>query len=339
MAGNDSQSVMRRQRKRRPLAFDASSPTIAAVPEEQSNLRDGAPPDPQGPGFLEPDALIELSKPRARIPRVWLLLGGFLMVVVLSTLFGSGSPEARQMLEVVSAATMVGLMTALMVMTLVTVRRYRAEQQTVEAIGEMVQLRRWSEAAVALQVYLTRPARSLQLRTQALIFLGSILARYHRFEDAIRLYDHLLREELVDGATAYGLRLGRAMAMLREDHLVDADRAMSELRRMTAGSEVESGGLALLEIYRDVKTGHPAEAIEVFERKRDAIRDQLGHRSSDAWALVARAHDLLGQEAAAQEAFEKATLLAPPPELFRRYPEVQKMQDRYKPAYAPPEAA
>ena len=126
------------------------------------------------------------------------------------------------------------------------------------------------------------------------------------------------------------------MSMLHEDHLFDADRAISELRR---GPAAGSGALALLEIYRDVKTGHPAEAVELFEQKLPVLRDQLGHRSADAYALAARAYDLLGREADARTAFRNATLLAPVVELFRRYPEVQKLADRYKPAPAPAEAA
>ena len=98
---------------------------------------------------------------------------------------------------------------------------------------------------------------------QALIFLSSILARYHRFEDAIAVHNHLLETINFDDSTAHGIRLGRAMAMLREDHLVDADRAISELRRTSQGRE--SAGLALVELYRDVKTGHPTEAIEHFD--------------------------------------------------------------------------
>jgi tetratricopeptide (TPR) repeat protein len=173
------------------------------------------------------------------------------------------------------------------------------------------------------------------MRTQALIYLAAVLARYHRFGDAIQVYNHLLDNDLVDDATAHGLRLGRTMAMLREDHLFDADRAINELRR--ARGREDSAGLALVEIYRDVKTGHPAEAVEIFEAKLPALRDALGHRVADAWALAARAYDLLGRRTEAQDAFTKATLLAPPAELFRRYPEVAKLAATYTPAAAPHE--
>ena len=194
-----------------------------------------------------------------------------------------------------------------------------------------------------LQEILSRPARSSGLRSQALIYLGAVLARYHRFGDAIAVYDHLLDHDLVDPGSAYGLRLGRAMAMLREDHLFDADRAISELRRLSAdrgaGTGMDSAGLALVRIYRDVKTGHPDEAAAIFEEMLPVLRDQLGHRVADAYALAARAYDLLGREAEAQDAYTRATLLAPLIELHRRYPEVEKLAAKYQPAPAPPEAA
>ena len=297
----------------------------------------GPAPSPGPRTFLDVPALLESSLPRPRVPRAWFLLGGFMFVVMSSTLLTTRSPEMRNAVRIFSALLMLGLMAGLSAMTLVVVRRFRAEQQTVEAVGEMVQLRRWQEAGIALEQYLSRPARTLQLRSQGLIYLGSVLARYHRFDDAIAVYDYLLEHDLVDPSSGYGLRLGRAMAMLAEDHLFDADRAISELRRI-AGDK-DSAGLALVELYRDVKTGHADDAVEAFNRRLPVLRDQLGHRVADAYALAARAYDLLGRSAEAQDAFAKATLLAPPPELYRRYAEVQKLEGRYQPTVAPPEAA
>jgi hypothetical protein len=143
----------------------------------------------------------------------------------------------------------------------------------------------------------------------------------------------LLETVRFDENTAHGIRLGRAMAMLHEDHLVDADRAISELRRTT--QDRKSAGLALVEIYRDVKTGHPAEAIELFHESLPVLRQQLGHRTGDAYALLARAYDLLGREAEARDAYEKATVLTPISELRRRYPEVAKLSAKFTPAPAP----
>jgi hypothetical protein len=131
------------------------------------------------------------------------------------------------------------------------------------------------------------------------------------------------------------MKLARAMSLLREDRLVDADRAMGELRRLDRAEE--SAGLALLEIYRDVKTGHPREAIEEFEKKQGMLRKQLGHRAADGYALAAKAFDLAGETERAREVFEKATLLSPIVELKRRYPEIGGMEEKYAAAARPAE--
>jgi tetratricopeptide (TPR) repeat protein len=212
-------------------------------------------------------------------------------------------------------------------------RNQREEQQRLDAIEELITLRRWPEAGGLLQQQLSQPARTPQMRAQALIFLASTLVRYHRFDEAIAVHTELLDSGLLDEGSMYGVRLGRAMAMLREDSLVDADQAMSEVRRSPAAPN--SAGYALVELYRDVKTGHPAEAVEIFQAKRDLFRQQLGHRVADAWALVARAYDLLGRSDEAATAYHNATLLAPVAELQRRYPEVTALEGKYPVATAP----
>ena len=289
--------------------------------------------------FLDVPALLESSQPRPRVGLFWYAAGGFLLVVGGATLLSGQSETGRRIVDALSAVLMLGVIAGLTVFTLLTVRKHRGDQQSLEAAAELVQLRRWPQAAALLQDALSRPARTAALRGQALIYLAAVLARYHRFDDAIALYNHLLDNGLVDAGTAHGLRLGRAMAMLREDHLFDADRAIAELRRTAAGAGIESAGLALVEIYRDVKTGHPDEAVAIFEQRLPALRDQLGHRVADAYALAARAYDLLGRTAEAQAAYAKATLLSPLPELHRRYPEVEKLAGKYQPSPAPPEAA
>lgn len=293
-----------------------------------------SPPAPNG--LLDVKRLLEASRPRPHVNLVWWIGGMFLLVLLGTAVIGGETAAGKEVAAVLSALATIGLIAGVSALSVYTVRRFRAEQQQVEQIGELVQLRRWPDAALALDQYLSQPARTQAFRVQALVFLSSVLARLQRFEDAIAVQDGLLQEGLLDPPSAATVRVGRAMAMLQEDHLFDADRAISELRR---GPAAGSAGLALLELYRDVKTGHPAEAIELFEKMLPTLRDQLGHRVADAWALAARAYDLLGREDQARAAFRNATLLAPVTELFRRYPEVQKLGGRFQPSPAPPEAA
>ena len=287
-------------------------------------------------GFLDVNRLLETSVPRPQVNLTWWLGGLVLVLLLITAIIDRQSVAGKAVVAVLSIVGMVVLIGGVSLISVFTVKRFRSEQQQIELLGEMVQLRRWQDAAVALDRYLSHPSRTHSFRAQALLYLSSVLARLRRFDDALAVQNALLEEGMLDPNSAATVRIGRAMAMLQADHLFDADRAINELRR---GPLAGSGPLALVEIYRDVKTGHPQEAIEIFEQKQTIIRAQLGHRLGDAYALVARAYDLLGRTDDAAAAFRKATLLAPISELLRRYPEVQKLEGRYQPAPAPPEAA
>jgi hypothetical protein len=291
------------------------------------------PPPAPPPAFLDPQQLIQSSQPVSRSGLLWYVMGGFPFLVLLSNYANMRSAELQTAVRAIAAMTIVLLMLGLSIFTWIIAGRHRDERRRLESLEELVQLRRWPQAAMMLQALLSRPTHTQQSRIQGLIFLTAILARYQRFADAIITQDYLLEHVDLDPGTTYGLRLGRAMAMLHEDHLVDANRAISELRRIDGAGE--SAGLALVEIYRDVKTGHPAEAIELFMSKLAVMRKQLGHRIADAWALVAKAYDMVGHDESARQAYVNATLLAPISEISRKYAEVASLTGKYSPATAP----
>jgi tetratricopeptide (TPR) repeat protein len=335
------------------------------------------------PPFLDVPTLIEASMPERRMGWMRYSFGIFLLIVVSSMYISNQARQYAGLVQGLSSLLMLALVIAMAAFTFFSVRGQRGEQRQLETVEELIQLRRWPQAGVVLQGMLSQPARTPWGRVQGLIYLSGILARYHRFSDAISVQDYLLENINLDGATAHSLQLGRAMAMLREDHLFDADQAISELRRRAirasekreekdtdeeAGREVAdeeavavtpinapleagwkplltvsaksprthgSAGLALVEMYRDVKTGHPVEAEATFNEKLPLLRQQLGHRLGDAYVLVARAYDLLNRPAEAAAAYDKATLLAPAAELHRRYPEVAVLGTKYAAAAAP----
>ncbi len=291
----------------------------------------------EAPTFLDVPALLESSEPRPRVAWFWIIMSAIAIVALCRSGAPSDPPAAHHVIQALAGLVIAGLLVLRVVLTMIAGRTARAEQQAIEGIGELVQLRRWPQAAFMIEQILSQPARTNRLRIQALVYLAAVLNRYHRFEEAISVHNHLLDEEPVDEGSAYALKFARAMSMLREDHLFDADRAISELRRSPGASD--SAALALVEIYRDVKTGHPDDALRIFEDRLPMIRDQFGHRMADSYALAARAYDLQGREAEAADAWRRATLLAPASELSRRYPEVQKLLDRYAAAPAPREMA
>jgi len=286
-------------------------------------------PDP--PTFLDVPALLESSLPRPRPAWIWYGMVALAVVVLTMTAAAGQNPQLKLVVRFFGGLAMIALVIGMASYASYVVKQQRKEQQRVEAIEELVQLRRWDQAAAMLDSMLAKSMLTMGARLQSLVYLASVLARYHRFGDAIAVQTYLLKHAEFDATTGHGLKLMRTMALLHEDQLVDADRALGELRREAP----DSAGLTLIEIYRDVKTGHPEEAIDLFHAKAPALRSQLGHRIADAYALVARAHDLIDQNAQAAAAFEKATLLAPVEELCRRYPEVAAIRDKYPPAVAP----
>ena len=100
----------------------------------------------------------------------------------------------------------------------------------------------------------------------------------------------------------------------------------------------EPAALLLVELYRDVQTYHDAEALELYDAKWRAIRDQVGVRLADAAAFAATAAHRLGEGDRAASLWLDATALQPAAELLRRYPEVREVADAH-PATLWPEGA
>lgn len=287
--------------------------------------------NPDVPQFLDPRVLIQTSQVR-RPPALGLmavaLAGGMVLVGALT-----GPTGGRNAMGLFISIAAFALLAMVVGQGIWSARGLQGEQAALARVAELLQLRRWTQASLQLDRLLAAPMRSEGARAQGLLFLATLLARYHRFADAVEVYDYLLESQLFDDLSTHGLKLARTMGLLHEDRLFDADRAINDLRR---GSQAAtSAGLALVEIYRDVKTGHPQEALEMFNRKLTLLRDQLGHRAGDAYALAARAHDLQGDTVTAADLYARATLLAPEMELQRRYPELKALAGKYPAVQAP----
>ena len=189
---------------------------------------------------LDIPQLLEVSQPQPRVPWVWYAIGVGILLAGMDHLLSGQSPEMDQVLNGISALTMTGVLVGLMAISLVNVRAVRAQHLLLDRVAEMIQLRRWPEAAMPLRQMLSQPVKTEHFRAQALVYFSVVLARYDRFDAAIEIQEYLLDHEMVDPVSAFGLRIGRAMAMLRLDRLFDADRAVSELRR-TPGARNPAG--------------------------------------------------------------------------------------------------
>src|SRR3954447_13139658 len=164
----------------------------------------------QPPQFLDVPRLIEQSHPRRSPVRAWQLAGIFMLVVFASTYFSNLGGQAAIVTEIISGLAMFALVATMGVISWNIVRKTREEQSSVEAVDELIRLRRWPEAGMMIEQLLSRPTRTPQARAHGLIFLTSVLARYNRFEDAIAVQNYLLENLQFDPGTVHGLRLSRA---------------------------------------------------------------------------------------------------------------------------------
>jgi tetratricopeptide (TPR) repeat protein len=291
----------------------------------------------QPPIFVDVQTILAFSRVRPRVGWVLYLLGGAMFVIIIAAIMGDRLGIPQDTLEALATVLMVAMLGSISVYNFIYNRACRAEQAQVEAAEELVQLRRWPQAALLLQSLLARPSRVPMARLQGLVYYTTVLGRFQRFDDVLAICDHLLELVPPDAPIVHLIKLARGGALLRQDRLFDADRVISDLRRGSGAAE--SGGLALLELYRDVKTGHPNEGLEIFKKKLELIRQQFGHRVANAYVLAAKAYDMLNQPDQARSAYREATLLAPPMELNMRYPEVADLAARYGTSPAPVEVA
>lgn len=298
----------------------------------------------------EPERLIDSSRvrpfPRLLRPQtaLYLVLAGmvvFLLPLQWPTIF---------FLETLLWGGFIGVMLYFWLL----VRDLNQESDRIDRIEDAFALKSYVFVAEQLQQLMRKPMRSDQHRLRALILLASLLARLGRYDGSLNVYNELVDSEKLTGSSGAMVKLSRAMVMLQSDHLYDADRAINELRRLIdrGGAEQELqqmdpsipqaspdetfvGALRLIELYRDVKTGHAQEAIEIFENYLPVMTRGLGHRVGDAYALVAAAYDHLGQTDRAAERFRDGTTLQGVSDLLNRYVELRSLVTRYPPMPVP----
>lgn len=273
---------------------------------------------------LNAEGLLESSKPQGQQS---LLMPLFLLGVLVASLVSlrGSNPLLQGIVPLVFAGSIV---VAVMHASRIAKRQQR-EKDGLRQVDEAVRLGNWDLAASAVRQLLGRPMMVPQARVQGLIYLGAVLVRQGQYLPAIKLYDHLLETVQFPPQIAMSLKCVRVYAMLREEHLSDAYQAIAHLKREAPG---DSAMLQLLEMYRLVKTGHNADALELFGQRRVQLAAQLGHRSCDGWALAAAAAVATGQEHAADEYARNAGIMGNVREIVERFPECRAVLGRVWPA-------
>lgn len=265
--------------------------------------------------------------PPGGIPARYLLLIALIAITgVLLLVAGAGGFALPGRL---AAIILLGaLATALVTHLRRMARTLRDEQRRAEALQDAIRLRRWPTAYRMVSDLVAVKGRNPRAQVQILTLLTLLLGREGRFDEAAALQGALLQR--ITGPAAATLRVGRIMALLRCDRLVDADAVLRDLQRSVASGEAPAeatGGLRLTEMLRDLVTNHLEEVLAAYHHHLNELREGLGVRVADAHAVAAVAFHRLGEMENAAEAWRKATLLTGPAELVRRYPEAEVLRE------------
>ena len=312
---------------------------MAALPASPS----AAPAAPVALGDVP--ALLDISRPRPVIRQAGRAIMAIWAAALLGPIVGlpPGPLEAAALLATLGGSIYLSVLGA----------GVRTENATLDRLEGWLAMRRTAETVAPLHRLMSRPMRGPENRLRAMLLLGGVLSRLDRHDDALSVYDELIDTEGLAGPGGAVVKLARASEMLRADHLYDADRAINDLRRLLDRGGVAAemarfdtglvarpdpaalAGLRLLELHRDVKTGHNAEAVDHFTAELPDLRRGLGHRVADAHALIAIAAHRLNRPADAQARFADATALAPLSELVKRYPDLWPLCAVYSPTSPP----
>lgn len=315
-------------------------------PPAPQPLADAKPQTDARPAILgDVIALIDQSRPRPGIRQA----GRAILILWVAALIGPAFGLNAAALESVA---LLGTLAMSIYFSSLTAAA-RRENVAVDDLEGLVALRRTDEAAGPLQRLMSKPMRVAENRLRAMLLLGSVLARMDRHDDALTIFDTLIDREGLAGPGGATVKLARAHEMLRADRLYDADRAINDLRRLLDRGGVTAevaqfddtldwhpdpaalAGLRLLELHRDIKTGHNAEALLHFTTELNLLRKGLGHRVADAHALAAIAAHRMNEPMMAQHRFADATALAPLSELVKRYGDLWPLCGVYPPTQPP----
>lgn len=292
---------------------------------------------PAGVGGLlpTPQEAVDQSRPRPRFPLMPVMLVGGVAIMV-GLLMGDAPSDAGKL-----AQRGLAYLIPLVLLGLAVAwggymsRQLRDEEEAVCQIEDAVRLRTYEPMIWTLAGLLSRPMLSPLARARALFAYVGAMVKFGRFEEAALAVDLMLDEGVPVGMVG-SLRGARAYAMLREDRLFDADRALTDIKKM--GRDGPMGALlALSEQYRDVRTGHADDVLEKHSARRTLVAGHISTRVADLDALAAWAALRLGQRELASALWRRATTVGQASELTERYPELSSVAGELSPTPLPAE--
>jgi len=203
-------------------------------------------------------------------------------------------------------------------------------QESLRRVHELTVLRRYDEAAAEAWALIPRVQRWPDHHLQATMLLTADLAALHAYEAAAAGQSYLLRFVPEGHPAGQILRLQRALALLHEDRLADADDELRQVEREKRSPLAEALH-RVARMYQQLRTHRAAEVVADADQRPARLRP-LAVEAGYAYGMMAAAFDRLDQSDEARRWWKLATLLLPDAAIAREAPETAGLAERYAPA-------
>ncbi|MHB1155337.1 MAG: hypothetical protein ACYC26_00720 [Phycisphaerales bacterium] len=213
------------------------------------------------------------------------------------------------------------LLAALSLVIWMFIQRRAAEQvqRQIQQLHELVVLRHDAPAATLAWSLIPKVRHLPDAHVQTVMLLAVSCARLDAYDAALAAHHYLLEHIPSRHPTSLLIRLQQVMAMLHEDHLVDAD---AEIRRLSH-ADLPGTGHAMLQLamlYQQIKTHHHADAVTQADAVAPSLQP-LGIEAGYGYAMLATAFHHTRQPQPASNWWHQATLLMPPDVICHDIPE------------------
>ncbi len=205
-----------------------------------------------------------------------------------------------------------------------TARRKVAVQWT----QELAMLRHHDHALRSAWTLLPRVVHEPEDHGKLVAVVGHTLEDLGHRDAAAVAFDHLLQRMPEGHPGALVLRVQKAIAAFESDHLADGDAELRKIRSVIGGRDEGPLGAAYhtARLVQSVRTNHFAEGVEDVPDPVTTFRP-LGIDGAIGHGLLAYCLKQTGDNDAATEAWNRATLLLPGSELARRLPVLAVMRN------------
>ncbi len=282
--------------------------------------------------------LIASSRPRRKPTKLGtFVLIGFVLLIL--SLLASADTEQGQLIRLLLSSA---ILICLGISAVMSVMRRKVLAKCSQQVSDLCLQEKWSQAIEPLRQLLGQPVPLAQIRYQGLLELAGVAEHTGQLEGAAEIYEAIAQEQ-PHGLLGSLAMVGKAIVLLKLDHLADADTIIRRLEVSVQSQSLKS--LVMLgRLYQQIKTSHYCDALTDSSDKCELARIEMSSKAAYVYALLSLAcrHQQISASSDestnnspesggpnAEVLWQQATMLLGPDILVEKFPELSELRQAY----------